>query len=345
MNITFDEANKIFRLDTSNTTYAMALTAEGLLNHIYYGKTLQNFPVNETSIPEYPTNHEDTTIEEALCIRTEEALSSLSLTYKQHEILLGKPSIHGLPSTFGLSFDTRTLRIDLEDTALSLKVSLFYSIFSDSDCIAKSVQIGNASFKDIYLTKVMSSSIRKFPLFTKLIFSGESYSSSRGQNLVTGLSPDDFCYKLTEGSIFRSPEVLLCVEEEPASIHAFYERHLQRHFYPEDMPPVKRILWDFCKDYSFPDVSLEEGKDALLKYLTKWIPCDTPCCLCLPMPSILSSMQTYAKRENTYGTKYFNQLLGFYEILERLSSMNPHLYFEYEHADATPDLAMLYFCV
>ena len=41
MRVVFDEKNKVFLLHTQNTTYAIAVTEDKYVNHLYYGKKLE----------------------------------------------------------------------------------------------------------------------------------------------------------------------------------------------------------------------------------------------------------------------------------------------------------------
>ncbi|MGN0203240.1 MAG: hypothetical protein ACI4BB_01765, partial [Coprococcus sp.] len=41
--IKFDSEKKMFKMDTDHTTYIIALTPEGYVGHVYYGKYLMNF--------------------------------------------------------------------------------------------------------------------------------------------------------------------------------------------------------------------------------------------------------------------------------------------------------------
>ena len=42
MRVVFDEKNKVFLLHTQNTTYAIAVTEDKYVNHLYYGKKLED---------------------------------------------------------------------------------------------------------------------------------------------------------------------------------------------------------------------------------------------------------------------------------------------------------------
>lgn len=336
MNIIFDEKNKVFKLDTPNTSYIMAIIDEKYLGHVYYGKTIPDTDVTYLTrmyeppfVPstnsrdklsfldcfplEYPTHGIGDFREDAFSIRTEDGYTASELFYEGHEILRGKPSIPGLPATFGLSADTLTLRIDLKDPVLSLKVSLFYSIFADNDAIARSVQILNTANENVYLTKVMSaclelegndlemitlngswarerhierlpigkgfqgissdrgeSSHQHHPFFAlcnknttettgdvyamHFVYSGNFLAKTyMGQfdnvRMLMGILPEDFSWKLGEGEIFRSPEVIMTYSSEglgamTRTYHSVYRRHLIRSPYLHKPRPILINNWE-----------------------------------------------------------------------------------------------------
>ncbi|MCQ2521311.1 MAG: alpha-galactosidase [Lachnospiraceae bacterium] len=336
MNIFFDEVHKIFKLDTPHTSYIMTIADGKYLGHAYYGAKIEDTDVAYLTrvfeppfVPstngrdklsfldcfpmEYPTHGIGDFREDAFSIRTEDGHEACELFYKDHEIMRGKPSIQGLPATFGLSADTLTLRIDLEDPVLSLKVSLFYSVFADNDCIARSVQIGNLSNNDIYLTKVMSASMdtegenlslltlngswarERWMQMNPLGLGFQGVSSDRGESshqhhpffalcsegtdqkhgevtamhfvysgnftakaymgqfnnvrMMMGINGEDFCWKLSEGEIFRSPEVIMTYSGTglgtmTRNLHALYRRHLIRSPFLHRPRPILINNWE-----------------------------------------------------------------------------------------------------
>ena len=62
-----------------------------------------------------------------------------------------------MPATFEGNSKADTLEITLSDTVLGLKAVLSYSVFEDSDAIAKSVRLINESDKPVIINRVMSS--------------------------------------------------------------------------------------------------------------------------------------------------------------------------------------------
>lgn len=135
--ITFDKDNEIFYLNIKSTTYAMGVNG-GKLFHRYWGKRLVN-PLNKTDLSDYlKRNFEAVDLEDGnsdivpfeystygnadMRIPSAEFTfadgSRISnLTYKDYEILGGKPALEGLPATYCEEGDkVDTLIIHLEDT-------------------------------------------------------------------------------------------------------------------------------------------------------------------------------------------------------------------------------------
>jgi alpha-galactosidase len=79
--------------------------------------------------------------------------------YKSYAIVTGKPSIPGLPSTFGTEDDVTTLVIRLEDSYSAVAAELSYSIFPKFDAITRSVKITNNGSEKITIEKLSSFSV------------------------------------------------------------------------------------------------------------------------------------------------------------------------------------------
>lgn len=79
--------------------------------------------------------------------------------YKSYAIVPGKPSIPGLPSTFGTENDVTTLVIQLEDSYSAVAAELSYSIFPKFDAITRSVKITNNGSEKITIEKLSSFSV------------------------------------------------------------------------------------------------------------------------------------------------------------------------------------------
>ena len=176
----FLEEEKIFKLDTRNTTYVIAVVDdEQFLGHVYYGKNLKEvhldglLRIHENpfvpsrnnrdrvsfldSFPmEYPAHGLGDYRESCINIRTEKGNVGLALSYVSHKITEGKDGLEGLPASFGKAGECETLKILCEDKVTGLQVILQYGIFDEADVITRSVKVVNTGKEDLYLTKVYS---------------------------------------------------------------------------------------------------------------------------------------------------------------------------------------------
>ena len=176
----FLEEEKIFKLDTRNTTYVIAVVDdEQFLGHVYYGKKLKKvhldglLRIHENpfvpsrnnrdrvsfldSFPmEYPAHGLGDYRESCINIRTEKGNVGLALSYVSHKITEGKDGLEGLPASFGKAGECETLKILCEDKVTGLQVILQYGIFDEADVITRSVKVVNTGKENLYLTKVYS---------------------------------------------------------------------------------------------------------------------------------------------------------------------------------------------
>ena len=183
MNITYNEQNRVFKIDTVNTSYCIGIVdEENFVGHIYYGRKLEEdnlaylmrtaeppfvpsgnnrdrLAFLDTFPMEYTGNDLGDYRESTLAVRTVSGHTGVSLSYISHRIYDGKEKLGGLPATFGQDEECKTLELILEDEILHLQVILSYSIFADSDAIARSVKVINGAREPIYLTKVLSACI------------------------------------------------------------------------------------------------------------------------------------------------------------------------------------------
>lgn len=178
--ITYYEKERIFKLDSPNTTYMIGIVdKENFVGHIYYGKRLKEAEASyllriqePPYVPgqnnrergafydcfpfEYPTGGVGDYRESCLSIRTQGGHAGSALSYVSHEIIEGKPELPGLPATFGEKEECETLKIICEDTCACMQVELLYTVFSDVDVITRSAKVVNTGSEPFYLTKVYS---------------------------------------------------------------------------------------------------------------------------------------------------------------------------------------------
>ena len=183
MGIQYDNTNRIFKLDTPNSSYIIGIVdEEKFIGHVYYGKKLNSTNVGYLMrtgeapfVPsandrdrvsfldcfpmEYPTAGLGDFREPCIEVRTENGNVGLQLSYVNHEIYQGKPQLEKLPATFGEADECTTLELLCEDKILNLKVTLVYTVFEQLDVITRSVRVKNENGTAIYLTKVLSTCV------------------------------------------------------------------------------------------------------------------------------------------------------------------------------------------
>ena len=181
MKITYDEKNRVFGLENDHIGYYMAIVdEEGFLAHLHYGKKIstkdelcqllrikeppflpsgnkgERCAFNDSFFWEYPVGGTGDFRESCLNVKNELGQTACSLSFKSYEILKGKPSLKGLPATWGKADDCETLLIHCEDKILNLSVTLSYTIFDKIDGITRSAKITNCGDKILTLTKAYS---------------------------------------------------------------------------------------------------------------------------------------------------------------------------------------------
>ena len=193
MAITFDNNKKIFALQMPHATYMMGIADERYLGHIYYGRKIarpDGAYLMRTGEPpyvpsvnkrekcsfldafpmEYPCGGVGDYRESCLEIRNHAGYRGCEFFYKNYEIKKGKSKLDGLPAVFGTKEDCETLEITLADEVLKLELILSYSIFADSDVVARSARLRNLGEEPVYLEKVYSACIdmddRSFEMLT-----------------------------------------------------------------------------------------------------------------------------------------------------------------------------------
>ena len=177
--IRYCEREKLFQLDTINTTYVIGLTQEGYVGHVYYGDRLFGEAVStllRTEEPpftpsknlreksafldffpmEYPTGGIGDYRESCLDVRNEAGSKAAEILYFSHVITNGKPRLEGLPASFGNDDEVQTLVITCKDLVLGLSVDLMYSVFEKEDVIVRSTHVTNEGSQTLRLEKVYS---------------------------------------------------------------------------------------------------------------------------------------------------------------------------------------------
>ncbi len=180
MSVTYNERERMFRLDTPRTTYLLCVTGgRRLVGHVYYGPTVPDDnmgyllgmgeePVSpgmdardlagffDTFPFEYPAFGGGDFREPCLKVRGEWGVGNCALVYESHAIFPGKPALSGLPACFGETEDCDTLELVCRDEVTGLRVRLFYTAFAHMDAICRSVRVENGAPSALTLERALS---------------------------------------------------------------------------------------------------------------------------------------------------------------------------------------------
>ena len=183
MSISFDSAQRLFKLDSATASYIIKIYDENYLLNLYYGEKINgplNFknierrnpsasfsPVNPV-IGEHGFSPDSAPMEfgcngagdfriSALAIRNANGDSVTDIRYVDHKIYKGKPQIPSMPSTYVNSEDEAdTLELITEDKVTGARVTLFYTVFNNYGVITRSIKIENTSDKKMNIERAFS---------------------------------------------------------------------------------------------------------------------------------------------------------------------------------------------
>ena len=180
MGISYNEQERVFRLDTPRTTCLIGLVdAENFVGHVYYGPSVPDdnlrglLRTGERPFVPSANARERVSFFDAFpweypvwgggdfrqsCLRLEGADGGrcCALSYYSHRIFPGKPALEGLPAGFGGEDECQTLELTCRDEVLGLTVTLCYTVFEDVDAICRSARIKNEGVGPVDLTAALS---------------------------------------------------------------------------------------------------------------------------------------------------------------------------------------------
>lgn len=181
MAIKFNQKNKVFQLNTENTTYQMKVDQYGVLLHLYYGGKIhgdaeyiityvdrgwsgnindagsdRNYTLDSLPL-EYSGTGTGDFRNSTILIDNADGTDSCDLRYVSHEISKGKYKLEGLPAVYASDDEAETLSIILKDSVSNVQVELLYGVLEKEDIITRSVKIKNVSDGKIVLKKAASS--------------------------------------------------------------------------------------------------------------------------------------------------------------------------------------------
>lgn len=181
MSIFYNNQNKVFTLNTKNSTYQMQIGKYGHLFHLYYGKPLFEGETAEHAVTlscaAYNPYAYDTEAERVQpniapqefscfgvgdyksdCIHAvfKDGSQALDLRYESHRIFSGKPALKGLPATYFDNNEAESLEIVLKDTVTDLRVALLYTLTDGYDAVIRSAKIINNTKDSVFLETALT---------------------------------------------------------------------------------------------------------------------------------------------------------------------------------------------
>ena len=153
MGIIVDKSEKIFNIQSKNTSYVFGVDNEGLLRHLYWGKKIENteefdMPILievSTNDPVYEITKEEYPVYGSLrykehCLKATFADGSRELVYKYH----------------GYEIKDNELVIKLKDAYYDFDINLHYKVYDEYDLMERYVTVKNNSEDIIEVEKIHS---------------------------------------------------------------------------------------------------------------------------------------------------------------------------------------------
>lgn len=180
MGIFYQKEDKVFTLQTKNSTYQMKVDEYGYLLHLYYGRKTKGvmdyllsysdrgFSGNPYHIgkrrdysldylpQEYPSYGTGDYRNTALIVKNEDGSTACDLRYLGYKILQGKYALKGLPAVYASLEEAQTLEIYLEDSVSGVRVDLLYGVLPELDIITRAERIYQTKQSEIILEKAQT---------------------------------------------------------------------------------------------------------------------------------------------------------------------------------------------
>lgn len=194
MAIIIDQTEKLFTIQTKNSTYQMKADSYGFLLHLYYGRHMEGsaeyllayydrgFSGNPYDVgmdrtysmdvlpQEFPSRGSGDYRKPAIDIINADGTYGCDPRYQDYKIGKGKYDLPGLPAVYADENEAETLVITLRDETSGIQVELFYGVLPELDIITRSARITNIGREGIRLERIQSACLDfvggKFDLLT-----------------------------------------------------------------------------------------------------------------------------------------------------------------------------------
>ncbi|MFR4986175.1 MAG: alpha-galactosidase [Lachnospirales bacterium] len=234
--IYFNEIDKIFTIQTENSTYQIKIDKYNFLSHIYYGNKIcegsMDYLVKDGSIvfSVNPAESEDRNFsleilpqEYSSCGIGDYRISSINLTdgngarvfspkFIGYKIKNGVKEIDGMPHIYEDGDNPKTLEIYLKDFISNLELTLNYTVIYNKDIIARSATFKNSSKSNIKLNKIMSSCLDFLNNydFDVIHFHGRHAMERMFERVSISYGITSFSSKRGTSSHQQNPSIILC---------------------------------------------------------------------------------------------------------------------------------------
>lgn len=183
MGIRFNEQNKLFNIESKNTSYILNVLETGHIAHLYWGRKINSNKIDylikkrqcgsfladldniddfhlEAVPQEYPSYGNPDLRSPAVQIKLSNGTTVTDFRYYSHKIFKGKNKLQGLPATYVENdIEAETLEITLNDSLANLKLILSYTVFEEYDAITRNVKVINDSNEEIDILRVLSANV------------------------------------------------------------------------------------------------------------------------------------------------------------------------------------------
>ena len=179
------DSSRLFVLSTAHTSYAFLADANGFLVHLHYGAHIRpddplaayavtggrpsfhpnppdanpgaGFISRDTLPQEYSGFNTGDFRPTPFRIRWSDGSAAADLRYVSHTVVAGTPDLPDLPCAFtGKDKGVETLDVVLRDAARGARVHLLYTVFPETDVIARSVVVENDTAEPFTIEQVAS---------------------------------------------------------------------------------------------------------------------------------------------------------------------------------------------
>ena len=185
MAIIFEQQHNTFLLQAGNASYAMQVSPEGYLYHLYFGKQIQDTALDflaegsggqsfsahtpehsrslDIMLQECPINGVGDYRVPAVSVKSANGAQAVCLKYENHEVLAGqKPPLPAMPATYLNGNEADTLVISMQDKLIGLRVKLYYCVFTHLNVITRWAVAENVGGETLQIESLQSACV-EFP--------------------------------------------------------------------------------------------------------------------------------------------------------------------------------------